>query len=104
MAIAGVEQLKQTLSELAEEEIIPKLPRVRVLVTMFDGRLALAREVAEDILAHEPDAYVTKIRRGVRMAECFGQHKTIFDWEPSQGVASDYTALAEEIHRVVAAR
>src|SRR5450631_2899081 len=104
MAIAGVAQLEDSLAELVEDEIIRDLPLVRVLVTMYDARLALAREVAEYIAANKPHAYRTKIRRGVRMAECFGQHKTIFDWAADQGVAADYIALAEEIHGVVAAR
>jgi chromosome partitioning protein len=107
MALAGVAQLDLTISELEEAEVITTPPARRLLLTMYDGRRSLAREIREHL---EGDAsrtlYRSTIRASARIAECFGHHQTIFDYAPREGVADDYTALAEEVavaKKVVAA-
>lgn len=106
MAIAGAIQLGTTLQELLEAEVIQQIPERKVLLTMYDPRRALAREVREYLADQEgaPAVLETTIRQATRMAECFGQHLTIYDYAPREAVAEDYTRLAEELRNHVAAR
>ena len=100
MALTGLHEVRQTLNELAEAEIIVLRPKVLSLVTRYDRRLALAREV-RDHLRTEDEAVplTTTIRLSTRLAECFGHAKTIFDYAPSAAVAADYDELADEVSR-----
>lgn len=98
MALSGVAQLEATISELTDAEVIVHRPSAHLLLTMFDGRRALAREVREFLIGRAGHVYASTIRASARMAECFGHHRTIFEYAPREGVADDYVRLAEEVH------
>ncbi len=104
MAITGAVQLDTTLQELIEAEVIQQIPSRAILLTMYDPRRALAREVRDYLANREgaPKLLETPIRQATRMAECFGQHLTIYDYAPREAVAHDYTRLAEELNHVAA--
>lgn len=98
MALSGLTQLLRTLDELADAEVIVDRPQLRAFVTRYDARLALAREV-RDYLAGGDVATLLEstIRVSTRLAECFGHQKTIYDYAPTEPVATDYERLAREI-------
>lgn len=101
MALSGVVQLESTIEELREAEVIQRAPTPRLLLTMFDPRRALAREVQEYLAQRGSDRlYRTTIRASARIAECYGHHQTIFDYASREGVADDYAQLAEEVRLV----
>jgi chromosome partitioning protein len=105
MALSGVVQLEATITELADAEVLQNRPERHLLLTMYDQRRALAREVQEYLEAR-PGArvYETTIRASARIAECYGHHQTIYDYSPREGVAEDYSRLAEEVQNYVTAR
>jgi chromosome partitioning protein len=105
MALSGVVQLQATIDELREAEVLQQAPLQRLLLTLYDSRRALAREV-RDYLGGRSGAQLceTTIRASARMAECYGHHQTIFDYAPREGVADDYVRLAEEVRSYVTAR
>jgi len=105
MALSGAAQLDATLEELLEAEVIAKRPQRRLLLTMFNERRGLAREVREYLQErHGGEVYETSVRSSTRIAECYGQHRTIYDYASGEGVARDYTSLAEEVRVAVAPR
>jgi chromosome partitioning protein len=105
MALSGVAQLEATLDELRDAEVIQRAPVRHLLMTMYDPRRALAREVREYLTGRDPShIYGTTIRASARIAECYGHHRTIYDYAPREGVADDYTRLAEEVQLAIAPR
>ena len=103
MALSGVRQLGVTIDELRDAEVIQLPPPMRVLLTMYDSRRALAREVRE-YLEQSGETYTANIRASAKLAESYGHHQTIYDYAPREGVAEDYSRLAEEIQLAFATR
>jgi len=103
MALSGVAQLEATIGELEDAEVIQQRPKAHLLLTMYDPRRVLAREVREYLSSREGGhVYSSTIRTSARIAECYGQHQTIYDYAGEEGVANDYTRLAEEVLLVAA--
>jgi chromosome partitioning protein len=98
LAAAKIASVQETISELERAGVIAKAPVLRTLQTKIDGRVALAREIAD--LLHDFAGTVpirTGIRLNARMAEAPGQQKTLFDYAPGATAAADYAAVAEEL-------
>ena len=96
-ALEGLSQLLNTV-RLVQRALNPGLEIEGVLLTMFDTRLNLARQVAAEAREHFGDrVYRTSIPRNVRLAEApsFGQSILRYD-VLSQG-AQSYLALAKEL-------
>jgi len=98
MALTGLQQVRQTIQELADVDVIQAVPSIATLITRYDRRLALAGEV-RDFLRSNADGrlYATTIRLSTRLAECYGHAKTIYDYDPTAAVAEDYDKLAAEV-------
>jgi chromosome partitioning protein len=99
MAVAGLEQLGLTITELVDAELLLQPVPVKALVTRYDGRLSLARSVVEHLDSASIPRYETVIRNGTKVGQAFGFERTLFDLDPKDNVALDYAALAEEIDR-----
>jgi chromosome partitioning protein len=97
MALAGVAQIRETLAELSDADVISSIPPAQILLTMFDGRLSLDRAVAEHLRTTDLPVYAQAIRTNTKLAESYGLRQTIFDYAPASTGAADYAALALEI-------
>ncbi len=96
-ALEGLSQLLNTV-RLVQRALNPALEIEGVLLTMFDRRLNLSRQVAAEAREYFQDrVYRTAIPRNVRLAEApsFGQPIVQYD-VLSQG-AQSYLALAKEL-------
>ena len=96
-ALEGVGQLIQNI-ELVRVALNPDLHLGAVLLTMYDARAKLSRQVDEDVRAHFGDLVCqTVIPRSVRLSEApsFGQPITAFD--PLSRGAKAYRDLAKEV-------
>ena len=96
-ALEGLSQLLNTV-RLVQHALNPRLEIEGVLLTMFDMRLNLARQVAAEAREYfQGRVYRTSIPRNVRLAEApsFGQPILKYDIL-SQG-AQSYLALAKEV-------
>ncbi|MGD8319566.1 MAG: ParA family protein [Gemmatimonadota bacterium] len=96
-ALEGLSQLLNTI-RLVQRGLNPPLDIEGVLLTMFDRRLNLSRQVAEEAREYfGAKVYRTPIPRNVRLAEApsFGQPIVLYD-VMSQG-AQAYLALAREM-------
>jgi chromosome partitioning protein len=96
-ALEGLGKLLNTI-RLIQRHLNPKLQIAGVLLTMFDGRLNLSRQVASEVKSYFGNkVYKTAITRNVRLAEApsFGQPIVLYDIL-SPG-AQNYMSLAGEV-------
>jgi len=96
-ALEGLGQLLNTI-RLVQQYLNKNLKIAGVLVTMFDGRLNLSRQVLDEVKSYFGDKlFKTVIHRNVRLGEApsFGKPALLYDAN-SVG-AQDYMALIEEI-------
>jgi|SRR5690625_137001 len=95
-ALEGLARLQETL-DLVRKHLNPRLELDGLVLTMYDRRNNLARQVEDDVRAHFGDrAYQTVVPRNVRLSEApsFGQPITTYD--VSSLGARAYLALARE--------
>jgi chromosome partitioning protein len=96
-ALEGLGQLLETI-KLVQARLNPRLEIEGVLLTMYDRRLNLARQVVEEAIAFFGDkVYDTIIPRNVKLGESpsFGKPILLYDAQ-SQG-AQTYLKLAREV-------
>jgi chromosome partitioning protein len=76
-----------------------------VLVTLFDRRTALSRDVDAHIRQVFGDkAFDTVITRSVRLEEAPAHKKSIFDYAPRSSGSAEYEQLAKEVLKRVQKR
>jgi chromosome partitioning protein len=97
LALEGISALLDTVERI-RASLNPGLQLEGILLTMFDERTTLARQVAEDLRQHFPGrVFETVIPRNVRLAEApsHGQPALLYDVR-SRG-AEAYIRLAKEL-------
>ena len=102
MAVAGLGQIRQSLLELAEAEVISASapPRIRVLLTKYDSKPKATQETIAYVREEVDVAfYESVIRYSRHVIGTFAIHTTVINAAPKSSVAQDYIALAEEIDR-----
>ncbi|MBM3321343.1 MAG: ParA family protein [Candidatus Eisenbacteria bacterium] len=96
-ALEGLTQLLNTI-RLIQKNLNPRLTVEGVLLTMFDQRLNLSRQVAEEARAYFPDkVYETVIPRNVRLSEAPSFGKPILLYDVTCLGARCYLQLAKEV-------
>jgi chromosome partitioning protein len=96
-ALEGLSQLLNTV-RLVQRALNPQLEIEGVLLTMFDGRLNLARQVAAEAKEYFGDrVYRTSIPRNVRLAEAPSFGQPILRYDVLSNGAQSYLALAKEL-------
>lgn len=96
LALEGLTHLLQTI-QLVRESLNPRLRVAGLVMTMFDARTNLAKEVVEEVQQHFPkQAFRTVIPRSVRLGEAPSFGRPIFTYAPRSSGAEAYTALAQE--------
>jgi len=96
-ALEGLTQLTRTL-ELVTRRLNPRLGLLGVLLTMYDHRTRLARDVAAEVRRHFADQVFTAvIPRSVRLSEAPSHGESIFSYDPRSKGARAYLELAKEV-------
>ena len=99
--LEGISQLLNTV-RLVQQNINPGLAIGGVLLTMYDSRLNLCRQVAEDATEYfGPKVFGTPIPRNVRLAEAPSFGKPILLYDVQSVGAKSYLAVAQELLRRV---
>ncbi|MFH1143187.1 MAG: AAA family ATPase [Candidatus Eisenbacteria bacterium] len=96
-ALEGLSQLLQTV-RLVQESLNPELRVEGILLTMYDGRLMLSQQVAEEARRYFGDrVFETIIPRNVRLGEApsFGKPAVLYD--PNCTGSISYMNLAKEV-------
>jgi len=96
-ALEGLSQLIQTVKKV-RHHWNPALRLGGVLLTMFDRRLNLSREVAAEVKKHLGNAlYETRIPRNVKLGEAPGFGKPVILYAAKSKGALSYLNLAREV-------
>jgi chromosome partitioning protein len=96
-ALEGLSQLLNTVT-IVQKNLNPKLQIEGVLLTMYDGRLNLSRQVADEAKEYfGPKVYRTTIPRNVRIAEAPSFGKPIVLYDVLSVGAKSYLSMAREV-------
>lgn len=96
-ALEGISQLMDTVSRV-REGFGHNLAIEGILLTMFDDRTNLARQVADDLREFfQHEIFQTVIPRSIRLAEAPSYGKPILTYDPRSRGAESYIKLAKEI-------
>jgi chromosome partitioning protein len=96
-ALEGISQLIDTIERL-RESLQPSLSIEGILLTMFDDRTNLTRQVSADLKDFfKGEVFKTVIPRSIRLAEAPSFGKTILSYDPRSKGAESYIQLAKEI-------
>lgn len=95
-ALEGVSQLMNTIA-LVRQRLNPNLTIEGVVITMYDGRALISRQIAAEIKKFfKNKLYEIIIPRNVRLAEAPSHGKPIMLYDPKCVGARAYKALTEE--------
>ncbi len=96
-ALEGLGQLLNTI-ELVRKQFNESLDIAGILLTMYDGRTNLAKQVSEEVRQYFGDkVYHTVVPRSVRLSEAPSYGQAIIDFDPKSIGAQVYTELAQEV-------
>ena len=96
-ALEGLSQLLGTVQRV-QDTLNPDLEVDSVLLTMYDARLNLSRQVATDARSHFGDkVFTTVIPRNIRLAEAPSFGKPIVVYDVVSVGAQAYMAIAHEL-------
>jgi chromosome partitioning protein len=98
-ALEGISDLQATVRRV-QGGLNPRLAIAGILLTMYDDRTNLSRDVAEEIRAHfAGKVYETVVPRNIRLAEAPSHGLPIFQYDIKSRGAEAYLALARELLR-----
>lgn len=96
-ALEGLGQLVNTI-KLVKSHLNPGLEIEGVLLTMYDSRLNLSKQVSEEVRKHfDERVYTTVISRNVRLSEAPSFGKPIILYDVLSTGAENYMALTKEV-------
>ncbi len=96
-ALEGLSQLLNTI-RLVQKHLNPNLEIEGVLLTMYDSRLNLSRQVAEEVRNYFGEkVFKTVIQRNVRLSEAPSYGKPIILYDAVSTGTENYMRLAEEV-------
>jgi chromosome partitioning protein len=96
LALQGLGRLVETL-DLVRQNLNRKLRLQGLLLTMYDGRTNLSRQVAEEVRSHFPNTFRAVIPRSVRVSEAPSHGLPMLAYDRSSRAAKAYEALADEV-------
>lgn len=97
LALEGISQLLQTIDRV-RASIFPEVVVRGVLLTMYDSRTNLSKDVVDEIRKFFPGkTFKTIIPRSVRLAEAPSYGLPIIAYQPNSPGAAAYHELAREI-------
>jgi chromosome partitioning protein len=96
-ALEGLSHLVKTI-QLVRQGLNPKLSIEGILLTMFDGRVSIAHQVADEVRKHfGKQVFKTVVPRNVRLSECPSHGKPILLYDIKSKGCGAYLSLAREI-------
>jgi len=98
LALEGLGQILRNVDRLKAAHVNGALQLGGVVMTMYDSRINLAKQVVEEVRQHLPDKiFKTLIPRTVRLSEAPSFGKPILDYDPHGVGATSYRDLAKEV-------
>ena len=95
--LEGLAKIVHVIEQIRQSGANPNLRLEGIVMTMFDGRTNLARQVVEEVGKYFPEQlYRTVIPRTVRIGEAPSHGRTIFEHDPSGLGSQAYGSLGDE--------
>jgi len=96
-ALEGLTQLMRTIG-MVKKHLNPAIHVSTIVLTMYDQRTNLAREVAHEVRTHFPkETFDQTVPRSVRVSEAPSYGKTVITHDPHSTGAVAYLAIAKEL-------
>ncbi len=96
-ALEGLTQLIKTV-EMVKKHLNPQINVSTIVLTMYDSRTNLAREVASEVRGHFPNETLEQtVPRSVRVSEAPSYGQTVMTHDAHSSGAVAYLAIAREI-------
>ena len=103
-SLLGINQLNGTI-ETVRKYCNPSLKIAGIVITRFNGRTIVRREIAEQLerIAEQMHTRVfdTRIRECTALVEAAAMQQTIIEYAPTSNAARDYEALSVELQEVI---
>jgi chromosome partitioning protein len=98
LALEGLGQILRNLERIKQAGVNPNLELGGVVMTMYDVRTNLSRQVVEEVKQHLPGkVFDSVIPRTIRLSEAPSFGKTIFAYDPLSPGSAAYRSLAKEV-------
>ena len=95
--LEGLAKIVHVIDQIRESGANTGIKLEGIVMTMYDGRTNLSRQVVEEVGKYFPDqVYQTKIPRTIRIGEAPSHGRTIFEHDPSGLGAGTYGRLGDE--------
>jgi chromosome partitioning protein len=95
--LEGLAKIVHVIDQIRSSKANPEIRFEGIVMTMFDGRTLLSRQVVEEVSKFFPDQiYRTVIPRTIRLGEAPSHGKSIFEHDPNGIGSQAYQALALE--------
>lgn len=95
--LEGLAKIVHVIDQIRASGANPEVRLEGIVMTMYDGRTLLSRQVVEEVSNYFPQQiYSAHIPRTIRIGEAPSHGKTIFEHDPSGHGAQAYGALAKE--------
>ena len=96
-ALEGLSQLLNTI-KLIQKSLNPRLKLCGIIMTMYDYRTNLSKQVVDDVRASfGKQVFQTVIPRNVRLSEAPSYGVSIIDYDPKSKGAESYLEIAKEV-------
>ena len=97
-ALEGLARLMKTIERISSSNDFTKKPKIGgIILTMFDTRTNLSRQVSDEVKSHVSDLlYEVKIPRNIRLAEAPSHGMPVITYDPFSQGAKAYFSLTEE--------
>ncbi len=104
--LEGLAKIVQVIQQIQDSGANPDVILEGIIMTMYDGRTNLSRQVVEEVSNYFPSQlYKTVIPRSIRIGEAPSHGKTIFEHDPSGNASVAYGNAADEFltrHKIFA--
>jgi len=98
LAMEGLGQILSVVEQLREAGVNRRLNLGGIVMTMYDSRTNLCRQVVDEVMEHLGElVFESIIPRTIRLGEAPSFGKSIFQYEKWNSGALAYEALAEEV-------
>ncbi|MDO5666039.1 MAG: ParA family protein [Bacteroidia bacterium] len=97
LAVQGITKLYEVV-EIVKQRLNPDLSVLGILITKYDQRTILQREIKTAIEeSNKSFVFTTQIRPNISIPEATYQGQDIYEYAPTSNGATDYNNLVEEI-------
>ena len=98
LALEGLGQILKVVERLHDAGVNPDLSVGGIIMTMYDVRTNLSRQVVDEVRSHLPEKiFQTVVPRTVRLNETPSFGKTIFEYDATSPGSSAYRNLTKEV-------